>query len=248
MTTPPSTVFITGAGAGIGQALAVALARQGMRVVATSRSAAGLARTAEMAQAAAAPLAGVHALDVTDAQAFEQHMRQTVTELGAVDLLLNNAAVHPRQPLQDSTGDDWAAAVATNLTGVANGCRAALRCWPANRPALILNVGSFAHLGPLPGHTAYCASKAGVAALTRALAVELTAQGSAIVVNEWVPGQYRTAMGTPEGDAPERAVERLLAVWQASRQGPGGRVFIEEREFMTQSGGWRARLKRRLGL
>ncbi len=151
------TIIITGAGAGIGQALAVGFAGLGAHVVAISRSARGLQETRE--RCAGPGTVECHAADVTDASALEQLFGRTVEQRGGVDLLINNAAVYPHQVLAEMTPEEWTAGVATNLSGVVFGCRAAVRTFPAGRTALIINVGSFAHLGPDSGSTLYCTPK-----------------------------------------------------------------------------------------
>jgi NAD(P)-dependent dehydrogenase (short-subunit alcohol dehydrogenase family) len=181
-----------------------------------------------------------HVADVTDALGLERLFSEIVRQRGSVDLLLNNAAVYPRQLLRDTTPDEWAYGVATNFSGVAYGCRAALRTFPPSRPAVILNVGSFAYLGPTPASTLYCATKAAVSAFTRALAVELASTGSSLIVNEWILGPYRTRMGIDTGDDPALAFERLLTVWELSKQGAGGRAFDGIKEVLPP----RSRLSR----
>lgn len=222
------TAIITGAGAGIGRALTVGLASANIHVVAIGRSGQGLDETVRLAQGAGSVES--HVLDVSDAQALEAVFTQVVRARGGVDLLVNNAAVYPRALLADTSAADWARDVGINLNGVVFGCRAAIRTFPKGRPAVILNVGSFAHRGPSAGSALYCTTKAAVNGFTRAVAAELASQGSSIVVNEWVPGEYRTQMGRPDGDDPQIAVERLLAVWQMSKNGAGGRIFAEGEE------------------
>jgi NAD(P)-dependent dehydrogenase (short-subunit alcohol dehydrogenase family) len=237
------TVVITGAGAGIGQALAVGFIGKGAHVVAVSRGTQGLQQTRQLCNDSA--LLESHTLDVTDAEALEQLMGEIVRQRGGIDLLLNNAAVYPRQKLIETTAEQWTLGVATNLSGVAFGCRAAVRALPADRPALILNVGSFAYLGPEPAATLYCATKAAVGAFSRALAVELTASGSKLIVNTWVPGVYRTQMSGYVGDDPAVAFERLLVAVELSKQGPGGRTFEGAIEILPPRG-LRSRIKSRL--
>ncbi len=224
------TVVITGAGAGIGRALAIGFVKSRAHLVALGRSAGGLEETRQLCNGPGTFAA--HAVDVRDAPALEQIFRDVVSERGGVDLLLNNAAVYPRATLEQMSLSSWAEGVAINLNGVVHGCRAAIRTFPRDREAVILNVGTFAHLGPEPASTLYCASKAGVSAFTRALAVELAATNSPLIVNEWIPGRYRTRMGAGTGDDPALAFERLLATWQASKQGPGGRIFALDREVL----------------
>jgi NAD(P)-dependent dehydrogenase (short-subunit alcohol dehydrogenase family) len=224
------TVVITGAGAGIGRALAVGFVGRGAHVVAISRSAQGLEETRQLCSGPGSFES--HVADVTDAPELERLFRNVVSERGGIDLLVNNAAVYPREALHQMSVATWSEGVATNLNGVAHGCRAAIRAFPLKRAAVILNVGSFAHLGPEPASTLYCATKAAVGAFTRALAVELAAERSRLIVNEWIPGRYRTRMGVSTGDDPALAFERLLSTWQASKMGPGGRTFAGNREVL----------------
>jgi NAD(P)-dependent dehydrogenase (short-subunit alcohol dehydrogenase family) len=224
------TVVITGAGAGIGRALAIGFVGRGAHVVGVGRSSQGLE---EMRQLCRGPgTLATHLADVTDAAELELLFSTVVSERGGIDLLINNAAVYPRERLREMSVQTWAEGVATNLSGVAYGCRAAIRTFPPDRAAVILNVGSFAHLGPEPASTLYCATKAAVGAFTRALAVELAAANSRLIVNEWIPGRYRTRMGISTGDDPALAFERCLTTWQASTQGPGGRTFAGDSEVL----------------
>jgi NAD(P)-dependent dehydrogenase (short-subunit alcohol dehydrogenase family) len=224
------TVVITGAGAGIGRALAVGFVGRGAHVVAIGRSAEGLEETRQLCRGPGSFAS--HVADVTDAPELERLFRSVVSEQDAIDLLVNNAAVYPRETLHEMSVATWAEGVATNLDGVAYGCRAAIRTFPPDRAAVILNVGSFAHLGPEPASTLYCATKAAVGAFTRALAVELAAADSRLIVNEWIPGRYRTRMGISTGDDPALAFERCLTTWQASKQGLGGRTFAGDCEVL----------------
>jgi NAD(P)-dependent dehydrogenase (short-subunit alcohol dehydrogenase family) len=224
------TVVITGAGAGIGRALAIGLVGRGAHVIAIGRSEQGLAETRQLCSGPGSFES--HVADVSDACQLERLLSGVVSARGGIDLLINNAAVYPRELLHQMSAETWDRGVATNLSGVVHGCRAAIRVMPSGRAAVILNVGSFAHRGPEPASTLYCATKAAVAAFTRALAVELAAAGSSLIVNEWIPGVYRTQMSGYTGEEPALAFERLLATWQASKQGPGGRTFAGASEVL----------------
>ncbi len=224
------TVIITGAGAGIGRALAIGFVGRGAHVVAVGRSAQGLEETRQLCRGPGTFAS--HVVDVTDAPELERLFRSVMSERGQVDLLVNNAAVYPRETLHEMSTATWTHGVATNLNGVAYGCRAAIRAFPQDRKLVIFNVGSFAHLGPEPASTLYCATKAAVGAFTRALAVELAAAKSQLIVNEWIPGVYRTRMSRYTGEDPAVAFERLLVAWEASKQGPGGRTFAGNREVL----------------
>lgn len=231
------TVVITGAGAGIGQALALGFAKQGAHVLALGRSPAGLEETKQRGADAAGRIE-THVVDVADAQALDELFAQLVQQRGGIDVLINNAAVYPRAPLAQTPAAEWTGGVATNLNGVAFGCRAAIRNATADRKTLILNVGSFAHLAPEPDSTLYCATKAALGAFTKALAAELAAIGSNVVVNEWVPGIYKTQMSRFIGDEPGVAFDHALEVVRQSRQGPGGRVFLRGGEMLPARSRW----------
>jgi NAD(P)-dependent dehydrogenase (short-subunit alcohol dehydrogenase family) len=237
------TIIITGAGAGIGRALAIGFAGLGAHVVAISRSARGLQETRE--RCAGSGTVECHAADVTDASGLEGLFGRIVEQRGAVDLLINNAAVYPHQVLAEMTPEEWTAGVATNLSGVVFGCRAAVRTFPAGRAALIINVGSFAHLGPDSGSTLYCTTKAAVSAFTRAIAAELVSMGSPLIVNEWIPGVFRTQMSGNTGEDPNLAFERLLTVCRLSKLGSGGRTFAGDAEHLPQRS-LRSRVKSRV--
>ena len=224
------TVVITGAGSGIGQALALAFARRGTHVVAVGRSRQGIEETRERCIGPGS--LETRLLDVSDAAALEQLFLEIVQRRGQIDLLVNGAAVYPHTRLEDMLPEDWTTAVATNLNSVAFACRAAIRTFPKDRLAVILNVGSFAHLAPGVGDTLYCSTKAALPALTRALAVELRASNSPLIVNEWIPGIYRTRMSGQTGEDPTVAFDRLLAVWEQSKSGPGGRTFLQAAEVL----------------
>jgi|SRR5579862_2944551 len=227
---PGKTVVITGAGAGIGRAVAIGFVSRGAHVVAIGRNAERLEETRQMCSGPGT--FEQHVADVSDAAALQRVLSTVVSQRGGIDLLINNAAVQPREPLSEMSVAAWTDGVATNLSGVAYGCRAAIHALPPGSAAVILNVGTFAYLGPEPGSTLYCSTKAAVSAFTRALAVELAAAGSKLIVNEWIPGRYRTRMSLNTGEEPALAFERLLAVWEASRQGAGGRTFAEAAEVL----------------
>jgi meso-butanediol dehydrogenase / (S,S)-butanediol dehydrogenase / diacetyl reductase len=222
------TIIITGAGAGIGRALTIGFVGHGAHVVAIGRNAQGLEETRSLC--AGPGVVECQTANVTDAVALERLFGQTVQQHGGVDLLINGAAVYPHETLVETTPDGWAEGVATNLSGVVYGCRAAVRTFPRDRSAVIFNVGSFAHLAPDLGSTLYCTTKAAVSAFTRALAVELATAGSWLIVNEWVPGIFRTRMSGNTGEDPSLAFGRLLAAWESSKAGKGGRTFEGDRE------------------
>ena len=217
-------IVLTGAGAGIGQALAQGLVREGAHVIAVSRSMAGLEKTKELCSGPGS--IECHEINVSDFSALDSLYAATIRKHQRIDIVINNAAIYPHVSVRNTTTEIWENGLATNINGVVYSCMAAIRNMPKDRPALILNVGTFAYLGPLPDSSIYCTTKAAVAAFTLACSVDLATEGSQIVVNEWKPGEYKTQMSGFTGANPEVAFDHLKTVISKSWQGKGGRAFV----------------------
>lgn len=160
-------VAITGASRGIGAAAGRAFAAAGAEVV-------WLARSASQVQALAGECGGMALpCDVGDWGSVQAAMGQIEARFGRLDVLVNNAGViEPIARLADADPAAWGAAVDINLKGVFHGCRAALPMMKAQGSGTIINLSSGAAYQPLEGWSAYCATKAGVLMLTRALHLE----------------------------------------------------------------------------
>jgi len=170
----PKVAVVTGAGSGIGRAVAVALLGHGYRVLLAGRTAAKLEETASLAGAAAG-----HAIarptDVTDPDAVAALFRTAEEECGRVDVLFNNAGRFPRSaPTEDVTFEEWNAAVAVNLTGAFLAAQAAFRMMKAQSPqgGRIINNGSISAQVPRRDAVAYTATKHAITGLTRSLALD----------------------------------------------------------------------------
>ncbi|MDO6586304.1 SDR family oxidoreductase [Salipiger sp. 1_MG-2023] len=197
LTPQDGIAVVTGAGSGLGRALAVRLCAQGFSVAGTGRRRSTLDQT----QALAGPLFQPLPLDVADAAA----VREAFAALGPVALLINNAAVYPRRDILDESGESFMQTVAINLGGVMNCSRAALDQMCLTGRGRILNVASFADIAPLPASAAYSVSKGAARILTRALVADLADRFPDIVINDWLPGMLRTDMGIPDGTPPDTA-------------------------------------------
>jgi meso-butanediol dehydrogenase / (S,S)-butanediol dehydrogenase / diacetyl reductase len=164
--------LVTGAGSGIGQAVAVRLAEEGAEVVVTSRTQAHVDETCALVQdAGTRPLGRV--LDLRDRTSIEEGVRAVAERFGRVDVLSNNAGVDDpdEPPVADTPEGVWEETFAVNVTGVFQLCRAAVPVIADG--GSIVTVGSTNGLVPRPNAAAYCASKAALLMLTRTLALEL---------------------------------------------------------------------------
>lgn len=185
----PRTALVTGAGSGIGRALADALALQGWNVLATDRDADAARATADTIVQRGLS-AQAECLDVTDGAAF-QALVARATETGpSVDLLVNNAGVGAAGEVRDLTADSWEKVLDVNLRGTIHGIHAAYPGMVARRRGVILNIASGAGLCPRPGMVPYAASKAAVVALSTSLRAEASAHG--VRVHVACPGYIAT--------------------------------------------------------
>ena len=199
--------LVTGAASGIGRATAVLLAERGAAVACLDVNEAGLAETVSAISERRGRASALMA-DVTDLPAVEAGVAQAASELGGLDAVANVAGVG------DFTGDvtdiapqEWARVLAINLTGPFHVARAAIPHLRAAGGGAIVNVSSQFGLVGCLASPAYCASKAGLIGLTRAMAIDHTSEG--IRVNCVCPGPVDTPMlawtdATPELTARER--------------------------------------------
>jgi len=203
------TVLVTGAGSGIGRALALAFAAEGANVVVAGRTRAALDETVTLVEEAGGT-ALARTADVTDAADVDALVRAAVERFGSLDVAVNNAGtLRAGQPLADTDPADWQAVMDTNLTGVFLALRAEIRQMRSQpRGGAIVNIAS--NLGSYaqkPGATAYAASKAAVASLTRGAALEHIGDG--VRINSVSPGVTRTAMSLLPGETEEARAARM---------------------------------------
>ncbi|WP_084455528.1 SDR family NAD(P)-dependent oxidoreductase [Novosphingobium rosa] len=166
------SAIVTGASRGIGRAVAQMLAARGAKVVVVARDAAGIEETASaIAAQTGMPCVGL-AGDAARATTAEAAVARAVNAFGRLDILANIAGWYPTARVEDTSDEDFATTIASNLGASFAMCRAAA---PALRAAggVIVNMSSTAARFPTPGLAAYSAAKAGVEAFTRSLAAEL---------------------------------------------------------------------------
>lgn len=198
---------VTGGTSGIGLALVRGLAEAGADVVPFSRRREQVDAAAAEVESRGSRTARVTA-DVGDRASLEAALQQIVAELGRVDILVNCAGITKRTPTVDVTDAEWASILDTNLTGTWRACQVFGRHMLERGSGRIVNIASLASFVGLFEVAAYTASKAGVAGLTRALAVEWGGRG--VNVNAIAPGVYRTALNSALLDGTERGKEFLL--------------------------------------
>ena len=178
--------IVTGASQGIGQAIALAFAREGARVVLAARSRANLEGTAKKV-AALAGTSLVVPTDVTDEGQARALIGRTLAEYGTLDVLVNNSGIAgPTKPVEEVTKEEWEECMGVNVTGMFLCSKYAVPVMKRNRRGCIINVSSISGKRPLPNRTPYTASKMAVIGFTRTLAFELGEYG--ITVNAICPG------------------------------------------------------------
>ncbi|MBP6895955.1 NADP-dependent 3-hydroxy acid dehydrogenase YdfG [Pseudacidovorax sp. 1753] len=185
---------ITGAGSGIGRALALACAREGMALALTDIEPGALAETAALAVALGAPVIS-QAGDVGKAQDVEAFALACEAEYGGTDWLFNNAGVAILGPAWLATADDWQWLWHVNVMGVAHGVRSFVpRMLARGTPAHVVNTASAAGLATLAGSSVYVATKHAVVAFSECLAHDLQQAGAAIGVSVLCPSLLPTGI------------------------------------------------------
>jgi 3-oxoacyl-[acyl-carrier protein] reductase len=183
---------VTGAGRGIGHAIALRLASEGARVASVSRTETNAQKTTEEINGARADAAKAYAVDVADHAAVQKTGSQILEDFGRVDILVNNAGVTRDGLSMRMSLDDWDTVLNTNLKGAFNFVQALQRPMIKQRSGRIINISSVSGLIGNAGQANYSASKAGLIGLTKSLARELASRG--ITVNAVAPGLIETDM------------------------------------------------------
>jgi 3-oxoacyl-[acyl-carrier protein] reductase len=183
---------VTGAGRGIGRAIACGYAEAGAKVVCSARSPAQIAETARMITVAGGH-AIPHACDITDIAQVESLVAAAAGHFGGVDIVVGNAGVNAEHaPVEKSDPAQWTSIVNTNLIGAYNTARCAIPYLRKSAAGKLIFTGSGSGHRGFPNISAYACAKAGLRMLVRVLAQELADDG--ICVNELVPGLVETDM------------------------------------------------------
>lgn len=174
------TAVVTGSSSGIGHAIASRLAAGGARVVVNSRDEGRAQATADRLTSLGYEVRGV-AADVSEPQGAQELVDAAVQTFGQLDVLINNAGIPSVRPVEDTTPEDWASVVATNLTGPFLCAQAAARVMLPRNHGVIVNISSIFGSTAIPGRAAYTTVKHGLTGLTRSLAVEWADHGVRVV-------------------------------------------------------------------
>jgi NAD(P)-dependent dehydrogenase (short-subunit alcohol dehydrogenase family) len=188
------TAVVTGGSRGLGKAIALALGSAGARLALVSRDRAALEATAAEIRSGG-EVVEVFPTDVTNERQVRQLERDVLARFGRVDILVNNAGTNVRRPVEEFTLEDWNRVISTNLTSAFLLCKSFVPQMKGRGYGRILNLTSTMSHISLPGRAAYSASKAGLLGFTRALALELAAEGITVVGIS--PGPFVTEMNAP---------------------------------------------------
>lgn len=242
--------LITGGNRGLGKAMAEALAEAGASVVVTSRSAEDATAVAEQLTVQYGRACWGYACDVTKPTDIQALVASVITEFGKIDVLINNAGINIRGPIEALSLEEYREVQDTNITGVWLLCREVAPHMKARRYGRVINVGSMLSVIAMPDRTLYATSKGAVLQLTRALALEWAPWN--ITVNAMLPGPFGTDINRPLLEDPEQYqafVSQIpLGRWGELEEIGGLALFLasDASSFVTGAGiaidgGWTAR-------
>ena len=242
--------IVTGGNRGLGRQMAQALAEAGAAVALTSRDKARADQAAqEIAESVAGAKVAGYACEVSSYDQTAQVVEKVITDLGGLHVVVNNAGINIRGPIDELEPEEFKQVIDTNVTGVWNMCRAAAGHLKAQRYGRVINVGSTLSIIALPERSPYASSKGAVLQMTRVLALEWAQYG--ITVNAMLPGPFSTEMNVALEQDPEKYREFIARIplgrWGDLDEIGGLALFLasDASSFvtgagMTVDGGWTA--------
>ena len=243
---------VTGAAGGIGQGIAELFAREGARVALADRDA-DRARDVAAALCANGAEAAAFEVDVANGASVNRMIDAVAARYARLDILVNNAGIRYVKPFLEYSEDEWRKTLDVNLTGLFLTCRAAVPHMLKNGKGKIVNVGSVAGEFGRPHRIAYCASKGGAIAFTKALAVDLS--GRNICVNALAPALIDTPLNATYANdhalADVWGKELLVRRWGRPEDVAAAALYLasDDADYVTGvvlaiDGGWTASLLR----
>jgi NAD(P)-dependent dehydrogenase (short-subunit alcohol dehydrogenase family) len=217
--------IVTGAGQGLGRAIALEMSREGAVLGLIERNPDTLAQTASLI-AEGGGGCSEHTLDVTDYAAYDTAVRELLARHGRIDVLVNNAAINPAtKSILDDTLEDWRRTIAINLEAVYMGSKLVAPAMAAQRSGRIIHISSIQGFASSGLCGSYNAAKGAIIAYTKSMAVELAPHN--ILVNAVAPGFMVTPMSVVNG-VDETATPEFIDLYIDKRKIPLGRSGLPE--------------------
>ncbi len=240
--------IVTGGGAGLGRAFAIGLAAEGAKVAVTDVDQAAAQQVADEINTSGGTSVA-YAMDVTDTEVVESVVAQIDDDFGQIDVLLNNAGVRYISPFVETDIGSWQRTIDINLTGPFLCSQAVIPSMLRVGKGKIINIASTSGILAVTKRSAYCASKAGLLGLTRAMAFELSSQN--ILVNAIAPGPTETPMNDGYFTDPEKVDilkrDTPRGIWGQPEHQVGAAVFLASDDSdhvcgatIAVDGGWLA--------
>jgi len=226
-------VIVSGASGGLGASLCEQLLARGYRVAAISRNKSALS---ELENKLTSDALIALPSDVTDAQQVDSAIDTIIEKFGRIDVVFNNAALYPKQNFIDQSIEDFNLALNVNISGIVNIAKATVPIMQKQGAGTIINLGSWAHLGPIADAAVYSASKGAVHSLSKGMAIDLAAKSLPISVIEWIPGHLNTQMSDYTGMDPSVAAAWGTDLVELQLAGKNHAIYEQNWEWQPPKG------------
>jgi len=226
--------IVTGAGSGIGQAIALRFAAEGADLVVPDLRLPAAEETAARVRALGRRALALQ-VDVAQSRDVKRMVDATIEQFGRVDILVNNAGIRLVAPLTEVSDEDWNRVIATNLTGVFYGIREVVPHMRRQGRGKIISMASITGVSPFLNRIAYCVSKGGVITMTKTAALELA--GTGICVNAIAPGFVATPL-TAGYDADPRMATAVRTSSPHGRWGQPAEVAAAALYLASEEADW----------